>query len=195
LDKHAVESVLIRIGSVIAEVSDERILSTWISHDDFVRLIECCAQAVMSAARSSGVRQQQPQLLATRCQAQDQLGAADSSDNQAERVRGKVTDNPVVERYQGGKFIRRRLYSLPTFRRAPCSRTNELLFVGCWLRPTIISAAFSAIMMTAALVFEETIRGITELSQTRRPCRPRTRRSGATTLSEPSPIRQVPNGW
>ena len=29
----------------------------------------------------------------------------DSSDSQAERVRGKVTDNPVVERYQGGKFI------------------------------------------------------------------------------------------
>lgn len=105
-DKHAVESVLIRIGSVLPEVPDERILSTWISHNDFVRLIERCAVAEKvdcsviwgQSNNSRGFWRNDARLT---------LGWAplDSSDNQAERVRGKVTDNPVVERYQGGKFI------------------------------------------------------------------------------------------
>ena len=30
----------------------------------------------------------------------------DSSDGQVERVRGKVTEDPVTERYQGGVFVR-----------------------------------------------------------------------------------------
>jgi uronate dehydrogenase len=29
----------------------------------------------------------------------------DSSDDQSEHVRGKVTNDPVTERYQGGKFV------------------------------------------------------------------------------------------
>jgi uronate dehydrogenase len=105
-DKHAVESVLIRIGSVLPEVTDERILSTWISHDDFVRLIQRCAEAehvdcsvIWGASNNS--------RSFWRRDARHKLGwtPLDSSDNQAERVRGKVTDNPVVERYQGGKFV------------------------------------------------------------------------------------------
>ena len=105
-DKHAVESVLIRIGSVLPEVPDERILSTWISHDDFVRLIERCAAAERvdcsvicgQSNNSRGFWRKDARL---------KIGwtPLDSSDGQAERVRGKVTDNPVVERYQGGKFI------------------------------------------------------------------------------------------
>lgn len=105
-DKHAVESVLIRIGSVLPEVTDERILSTWISHDDFVRLIERCAQAehvdccvIWGASNNS--------RSFWRHDARDRIGwvPQDSSDDQAERVRGKVTNDPVVERYQGGKFV------------------------------------------------------------------------------------------
>src|SRR5438445_1485465 len=105
-DKHAVESVLIRIGSVLPEVADERILSTWISHDDFVRLIQRCAEAehvdcsiIWGASNNS--------RSFWRRDARRKIGwtPLDSSDSQAERVRGKVTDNPVVERYQGGKFI------------------------------------------------------------------------------------------
>ena len=105
-DKHAVESVLIRIGSVLPEVTDERILSTWISHADFVRLIERCAQAerveccvIWGASNNS--------RSFWRHDARNRIGWApqDSSDDQAERVRGKVTNDPVVERYQGGKFV------------------------------------------------------------------------------------------
>jgi uronate dehydrogenase len=105
-DKHAVESVLIRIGSVLPEVTDERILSTWISPDDFVRLIERCAHAehvdcsiIWGASNNS--------RSFWRRDARRKIGwtPLDSSDNQAERVRGKVTNDPVVERYQGGKFV------------------------------------------------------------------------------------------
>jgi uronate dehydrogenase len=105
-EKHAVQSVLIRIGSVLPEVPDERMLSTWISHDDFVRLIQCCAVAesvecpiVWGASNNS--------RSFWRHDARDKIGWAprDSSDDQAERVRGRVTNDPVAERYQGGKFV------------------------------------------------------------------------------------------
>jgi len=105
-EKHAVESVLIRIGSVLPEVPDERILSTWISQGDFVRLIECCAAApsvgcmVMWGASNNS-------RSFWRRDARDRLGWAplDSADDQADRVLGRVTDSPVAERYQGGKFV------------------------------------------------------------------------------------------
>ncbi|WP_095080559.1 NAD-dependent epimerase/dehydratase family protein [Mesorhizobium sophorae] len=105
-DKHAVESVLIRIGSVLPEVPDERILSTWISHGDFVSLIERCAEA-QHVGCSVIWGQSNNSRGFWRHDARQKIGwtPLDSSDSQAERVRGKVTDNPVVERYQGGKFI------------------------------------------------------------------------------------------
>jgi uronate dehydrogenase len=105
-DKHAVESVLIRIGSVLPEVGDERHLSTWISHDDFVRLIQRCAEAgqvdcsvIWGASNNS--------RSFWRHDARRKIGWSplDRSDDQAERVRGQVTDDPIVERYQGGKFV------------------------------------------------------------------------------------------
>ena len=105
-DKHAVESVLIRIGSVLPEVPDERILSTWISHGDFVRLIERCAEAEHVGCSVIWGQSNNSRGF-WRHDARRKIGwtPLDSSDSQAERVRGKVTDNPVVERYQGGKFI------------------------------------------------------------------------------------------
>lgn len=105
-DKHAVESVLIRIGSVLPEVADERILSTWISHGDFVRLIERCAEAEHVGCSVIWGQSNNSRGF-WRHDARRKIGwtPLDSSDSQAERVRGKVTDNPVVERYQGGKFI------------------------------------------------------------------------------------------
>ena len=45
----------------------------------------------------------------------------------------------------------------------------------------IMSAAFSAIMMTGEAVFPETILGMTDASTTRSPCNPCTRRSAPTT--------------
>jgi len=61
-------------------------------------------------------------------------------------------------------------------------------------RLRIRSAAFSPIMMAAALVLTGTILGMTEASATRRPARPCTRRSGSTTASGPTPMAQLPTG-
>ncbi len=40
-DKFGIETACIRIGSCLPEPADHRMLSTWMSHDDFIRLIEC----------------------------------------------------------------------------------------------------------------------------------------------------------
>lgn len=105
-EKHAVESVLIRIGSVLPEVPDERILSTWLSHDDFVRLIQRCATAEQVACSVVWGASNNSRSF-WREDARQRIGWAplDSSDDQADRVRGQVTNDPVAERYQGGKFV------------------------------------------------------------------------------------------
>jgi uronate dehydrogenase len=105
-EKHAVESVLIRIGSVLPEVPDERILSTWISHDDFVRLIQRCAAAEQVACSVIWGASNNRRSFWRR-DARRRIGwtPLDSSDSQIERVRGRVTNDPVAERYQGGKFV------------------------------------------------------------------------------------------
>lgn len=105
-EKHGVESVLIRIGSMLPQVPDERILSTWISHDDFTRLIQRCAAAenveccvIWGASNNS--------RSFWRWDQRERIGwtPLDSSDAQAERVRGRVTNDRIAERYQGGKFV------------------------------------------------------------------------------------------
>jgi uronate dehydrogenase len=105
-DKHAVESVVVRIGSVLPEVPDERILSTWISPDDFVGLIERCRAAdPVGYAVIWGASDNSRSFWRADDRAVIGWTPRDSSDGQAERVRGRVTDDPVAERYQGGRFV------------------------------------------------------------------------------------------
>ncbi len=44
-DKHGVENVNLRIGSCVPEPVDARMLSTWLSHPDLLRLAERCVDA------------------------------------------------------------------------------------------------------------------------------------------------------
>src|SRR5439155_23052444 len=57
------------------------------------------------------------------------------------------------------------------------------------------SAAFSAIMIVAALVFPDTTAGMIEASTTRSAPMPRTRSSGSTTAIGSLPILHVLVGW
>ncbi len=59
----------------------------------------------------------------------------------------------------------------------------------------IIRTALAPIICDAAFVLPVTIVGITELSHTRSPWTPWTRRVGSTTASASVPILHVPTGW
>ncbi|MCC6718407.1 MAG: NAD(P)-dependent oxidoreductase [Acetobacteraceae bacterium] len=103
--KHGVENVNVRIGSSFPAPVDARMLSTWLSYDDLVRL---CVRATLAARVESCVIWGASANSRTywRRDARDTLGwaPADSADPYAAQMAGKVTDNPVVERYQGGAY-------------------------------------------------------------------------------------------
>ena len=44
-DKHGIEGISLRIGSALEKPTQFRHLSTWLGHDDLVRLIMCCIEA------------------------------------------------------------------------------------------------------------------------------------------------------
>jgi uronate dehydrogenase len=103
--KHGVESVLVRIGSCFPEPTDERMLSTWLSYGDLGRLVEratlaprtgCCVIWGCSANSRSFWGHDARALIGWQPQ--------DSADAHANRVLGKVSGNPVIERYQGGAY-------------------------------------------------------------------------------------------
>jgi uronate dehydrogenase len=105
--KHGVESVLVRIGSCFPEPTEERMLSTWLSYGDLCRLCEratlaertgCCV--IWGASKNSRTfwRRDARALIGWEPQ--------DSADAYADKVRGKVSGDPIVERYQGGAYPR-----------------------------------------------------------------------------------------
>jgi uronate dehydrogenase len=105
-EKHAVESVMIRIGSVLPEVTNERILSTWLSPDDFVSLIQRCAAAErVGCSVVWGASNNSRSFWAGDARQAIGWTPQDSSDNQLDRALGKVTNDPIAERYQGGVFV------------------------------------------------------------------------------------------
>src|SRR3954466_5677694 len=44
-DKHGIEGISLRIGSALEKPTQFRHLSTWLGHEDLVRLIMCCIEA------------------------------------------------------------------------------------------------------------------------------------------------------
>jgi uronate dehydrogenase len=106
-DKHGVESVHVRIGSCFPEPVDARMLSTWLSYADLVRLMIRCVETpqvgncvVWGASANTATF--------WRDDARALLGWApqDSADVFAGQVGGKTSGDPVVERYQGGAYCR-----------------------------------------------------------------------------------------
>ncbi|MCX7382340.1 MAG: NAD(P)-dependent oxidoreductase [Alphaproteobacteria bacterium] len=103
--KHGVENVNVRIGSSFPEPIDARMLSTWLSYDDLSRL---CAAATLADKTESCVIWGASANSRTywRGDARSKLGwlPADSADPFAGQMAGKVSGNPVQERYQGGGY-------------------------------------------------------------------------------------------
>ncbi len=108
-DKHGVESVFLRIGSCFPEPHDARMLATWLSPGDLLRLVERATLAettgpegclvIWGASRNSRMRW-------WRRDGRTVIGwtPEDSADAYITALDGKITDDPVIERHQGGAF-------------------------------------------------------------------------------------------
>ncbi len=104
--KHGVESVSLRIGSCFAEPVNVRMLATWLSFPDFVRLVARCVLAegtgcsvVWGASANTAMtwwRDDQRAIIGWSPQ--------DSADPFAGQLAGKVSADTVEERYMGGAY-------------------------------------------------------------------------------------------
>ena len=103
--KHGVENVNVRIGSSFVEPVDARMLSTWLSYADLMRL---CVRATLAERVESCVIWGASANSRTywRRDARDTLGwvPEDSADGFAGQLGGRVSGDAVVERYQGGAY-------------------------------------------------------------------------------------------
>ncbi|HEY8288103.1 MAG TPA: NAD(P)-dependent oxidoreductase [Acetobacteraceae bacterium] len=104
--KHGVQSVFIRIGSCFPEPVNARMLATWLSYADLSRLVARCVTTsdvgccVVWGASKNG------RMTWWRDDARETVGwtPQDSADPFAGQLGGKVSGDPVEERYMGGNF-------------------------------------------------------------------------------------------
>lgn len=106
-DKHGVESVQVRIGSCLPAPKDARMLSTYLSYDDLSRLVVRCALAgEIGTAVVWGASANARSFWGVDDRARLGWSPQDSADGFAPALDGVVTDDPVVERHQGGAYCR-----------------------------------------------------------------------------------------
>jgi uronate dehydrogenase len=104
--KHGVESVNIRIGSCFAEPVNARMLATWLSYPDLTRLMTRCVVTEKTGCCVVWGASNNKRMTWWRSDAREALGWApqDSADPFAGQLGGKVSDDPIEERYMGGGF-------------------------------------------------------------------------------------------
>lgn len=104
--KHGVESVFIRIGSCFAEPSNARMLASWLSYNDLSRLVERCVLTPTVGCTVVWGTSNNTRMTWWRDDARHALGWApvDSADPFAGQLAGKVSGDPVEERYMGGAY-------------------------------------------------------------------------------------------
>ncbi len=104
-EKHGVESVSVRIGSSFPEPTNARMLATWLSYADLARLMVRVAkterigcEVIWGASNNSRTFWGKD--------ARETLGWApqDSADTYAGQLAGKVSDDPIEEKFQGGAY-------------------------------------------------------------------------------------------
>ncbi len=104
--KHGVESVFIRIGSAFPEPIDARMLATWLSYADLARLVERCilAEKVGTGVIWGASANERMTWWGRDTRAAIEWEPRDSADTFAGQLAGKVSGDPVAERYMGGGF-------------------------------------------------------------------------------------------
>jgi len=104
--KNGVESVFLRIGSCAPEPYNARALATWLSYPDLARLVIRCVRADSVGCSVIWGASNNSRMTWWRNDARDRIGwrPVDSADPFAGQLAGKVTDDPVIERYMGADF-------------------------------------------------------------------------------------------
>jgi uronate dehydrogenase len=104
-DKHGVENVNLRIGSCFPEPADARMLSTWLSYADLVRLARAAVMAPRTGHCVVWACSDNPATF-WGADHRERLGwrPQDTAEAHRARVEGKLSDDPVQERYQGGSY-------------------------------------------------------------------------------------------
>lgn len=103
--KHGVENVNVRIGSSLPEPVNERMLSTYLSFADLCRL---CERVTLAAATGScviwGASANARTFWSNDARKAVGWEPLDSADTYAGQLIGKISGDPVIERYQGGPY-------------------------------------------------------------------------------------------
>ncbi|HET6183742.1 MAG TPA: NAD(P)-dependent oxidoreductase [Acetobacteraceae bacterium] len=104
--KHGVESVAVRIGSCFAEPTNARMLATWLSFADFVRLVSAAVLAERVDCAVIWGASANARMTWWKDDDRARIGWApqDSADGFARQMEGKVSGDPVEERYMGGAY-------------------------------------------------------------------------------------------
>ncbi len=107
-DKHGVESVLIRIGSCFPKPRNDRMLSTWLSYADLVRLVVAAVLAPQTGCAVIWGASANPRSW-WGGDDRDRIGWApeDSAEPFAAECAGVETNDALAQRYQGGSMCRR----------------------------------------------------------------------------------------
>ena len=105
-DKHGVSSIFLRIGSATQQPMDARMLATWLSYGDLVRLVERCTLATVTGCQVIWGASDNARMTWWRGDDRAALGWApqDSADGFAAALEGKTSGSPVAEHHQGGVF-------------------------------------------------------------------------------------------
>lgn len=112
-DKYGVETAVVRIGSCFPEPKDHRMMATWLSEDDLVRLVERVFTAPrLGYATVFGASDNEEQWWDNRCAGFLGWRPKDSSEQFRAAVDArceKPESEAPVNRYQGGSFAIARL--------------------------------------------------------------------------------------
>jgi len=104
-DKHGVENVNLRIGSCFVNPVNRRMLSTWLSYGDLVRLCQAAVTAPRAGHAVIWACSNNPASYWGEDH-RERIGWApqDSSEFARADVENTVSGDPVEERYQGGNY-------------------------------------------------------------------------------------------
>ena len=98
--------MFIRIGSSLPEPVNARMLASWLSYPDLARLVVRCVMTEKVGCRVVWGASDNARMTWWRDDERDVLGWAprDSADSFAGQLAGKVSGDPIEERYMGGGF-------------------------------------------------------------------------------------------